>query len=1221
MGWTSEQQKVIDLRNRDILVSAAAGSGKTAVLVERIIKLVTDSGNPVDIDRLLVVTFTRAAASEMRERIGAAIDRECEKNPDNAHLRRQSALIHNAMITTIDSFCLFVVRNHFEEIHLDPNFRIADEGEIRLLEQDILKKVFESQYALQQPEFEQLVDTYAGKRSDQTVRDMVGKIYKASLSSPWPVEWIKNLVKPYQVQTTEELLQTEMITDITENVKLLLLDMQKQLQSFWDMAAAPDGPQGYLAALEADIEQFCEVESLTDYRMLKRFFQNLKFKNLAPVRGFTGDAAKKEAVQNGRNSIKKEIAELGKKYFSMDLEEFLAQVTRLRPVAEELVRLALLYTEAMAEAKQRRRVVDFSDIEHFALRILVDEETKECKKTAEEFRAHFEEIMIDEYQDSNQVQEEIMLAVSRLKDGIHNMFMVGDVKQSIYRFRLARPELFMEKYAAFSTEDSLTQRIDLHKNFRSRKEVLCFCNDIFYKLMSPDLGRVAYNEEAALYPGADYQDDNGMQAELLLLDEKDEFFDDEKDLGKREIEAHLVAGRIHRLMGEMQVKDKESGQKRPLKYSDIVILFRSLKDWGTDFVKVLAEQGIPSYVESRTGYFSSMEVQTVLSMLRILDNPYQDIPMAAVLKSPMAGLDEEELAEIRVNETQVTFAQAAFHAMKNASEGTLAEFYQVYSLLRRQRDLPVHELIQKILDVTGYGNYAAALPAGKQRAANLDMLLEKAAAYEKSSYRGLFHFMRYIDRLQKYDIDFGEADTNANADVVRIMTIHKSKGLEFPVVFVSGLSKKFNQMDARDPLVLHPDLGMGFSEITGKPKVKKNCLFRHEIADRLQRENLGEELRVLYVALTRAKEKLILTGVVKDFEKSLSGFTGNTKKGVPVSYRQREAASCCLDWILPAMLSYPDKYHLKTVNPGELVFAAVETEAEKSLGYRELISAVEQAEEEMVKQYDTLFSYQYPHQGKPGLKSKYSVSELKHDSMVISYDRTEGEAAVPDFLMEEREIYIPDFARTQPEDHADSVSPAENAGARRGTAVHRMMECLDFMAIAEIDRTDKKAVRAFVKSEMERMLASGELTEEWYRLIFPPVIEGFVSSDVAARMASAALRGELYREKPFVMKKDDILIQGIIDVFWLEQDKIVLLDYKTDRVEHASELVLRYETQLSLYADALERYFSTGEHKKTAGEKLIYSFRLQEVVKIEQNNSCIRIAEAERAFGTDRGGF
>lgn len=1204
MGWTKEQQKVIDLRNRDILVSAAAGSGKTAVLVERIINLVTDDKHPLDIDRLLVVTFTRAAASEMRERIGLAIDRQCEKQPENAHIRRQSALIHNAMITTIDSFCLFVVRNHFEEINLDPNFRIADEGEIRLLEQDVMKKVFEEQYAKEEPEpaFLHLIDNYSGKRSDLAVRDMVGKIYRQSLSSPWPKEWIINLTKPYQAASREELLETDMIKDIAENVRLLLLDMRAQLEKLQHIAAGPDGPQAYLNTLEADLGLFSEVEKLKDYAMLSDFFGKIHFKNLSPIRGFTGDNAKKEAVQNGRNGIKKEIADLEKKYFSMDMDEFLGQLERLRPVAEELVRLALLYTDAMEEAKRRRRMVDFSDIEHFALKILVDEETKACKKTAAEFQDHFEEIMIDEYQDSNQVQEEIMLAVSRREKGIHNMFMVGDVKQSIYRFRLARPELFMEKYAAFSTEDSLTQRIDLHQNFRSRGEVLSFCNDIFYKIMSPDLGRVSYDADAALYPGADYPEDDSMQAEVLLLDEADEFFEEHTELGKRETEAHLVATRIQKMMREMHVKDKESGNLRQIKFSDIVILFRSLKDWGTDFVRVLAEQGIPATVESQTGYFSAVEVQNVLSMLRILDNPYQDIPMAAVLKSPMAGLDEEELAQIRVNGGTKTFAEAALLAMENATEGTLAEFYRVYQNLRALRDLPVHELIQKILDVTRYGNYAAALPAGEQRAANLAMLLEKAVAYEKSSYRGLFHFVRYIDRLQKYNIDFGEAEIAGNANVVRIMTIHKSKGLEFPVVFVSSLSKKFNQMDAREQLVLHPDLGMGLCEITDRPKVKKNFMFRFEIADRLQRENLGEELRVLYVAMTRAKEKLVLTGLVKDFDKIISSYTGNIKENTAISYRQRVTASSCMDWIFPAILSYPEKYHLKTIDPKTLIWTAVQTEVEKRLEYGELLQHIKQVDSEAVKKYDSLFSYEYPYKGKAGQKSKYSVSELKHESMVLQYDRSEGETAVLDFLFEEREVYVPDFAREKlsADDAAEKEITMESAGARRGTAVHRVMECLDFKALSEIDRQDKKEVRTFVKSELERMRVSGELTEENYKLVFMPAIESFVSSSVAGRMAAAAKREELYREKPFVMQKDDILIQGMIDVFWLEDDSVVLLDYKTDRVESADELVLRYETQLNLYADALERIFSTKQIKRTVEEKLIYSFCLQKVVKIQK---------------------
>lgn len=432
--------------------------------------------------------------------------------------------------------------------------------------------------------------------------------------------------------------------------------------------------------------------------------------------------------------------------------------------------------------------------------------------------------MIDEYQDSNQVQEEIMRAISMEPEGGHNLFMVGDVKQSIYRFRLARPELFMDKYASFSTEESLQQRIDLHMNFRSRAQVLDFCNDIFYKIMSPDLGRVAYDRDAALYCGAKNYDENakGFKPEILLLDEKDELLSETKNLTKGQMEAHMIATRIADMKQHMQVTDKESGQLRPLRYSDIVILLRSLKDYGTDFVQVLQGAGIPAYVESSTGYFSASEVQTVLAMLRILDNPYQDIPMAAVLRSPLVGLDEEEMAQIRVENPECSFAEAAMHAMQDATEGALYDFYRMYRKLRGKQDLPIHELIQKILQLSGYGNYAAALPAGERRAANLAMLVEKAVDYEKTSYRGLFHFLRYIDKLQKYEVDFGEADTTGeNANVVRVMTIHKSKGLEFPVVFVSGLGRKMNQMDASDRLVVHPDLGLGICEISGQPRVKK----------------------------------------------------------------------------------------------------------------------------------------------------------------------------------------------------------------------------------------------------------------------------------------------------------------------------------------------------------------------------------------------------------------
>lgn len=1198
MKWTKEQQSVIDLRDRDLLVSAAAGSGKTAVLVERIISRITRDETPLDIDQLLVVTFTRAAAAEMRERVGAAVNQLCEQQPENAHLRRQSALVHNAMITTIDSFCLFVVRNHFEDIGLDPNFRISDEGEMKLLEQDVLKQVFEENYGEGRESFLNLIDSYAGKRSDQAVKDMVLKLYHFSLSSPWPREWLAQLTDSYRVSTVEELEKTPMLRDIAEHCRLLILDAVSQEEALLSLALAQDGPNAYAKTLEQDLAYLKNAQEITEFAAMNEFFRNLKFQNLSAIRKFTGDEGKKTAVANGRNAIKKELGDLKKNYFSGSMEELLEQLKRLRPVAEELVRLALSYTDAMDQAKRKKRIVDFSDIEHFALNILVDEKTRKSRPAAGEFREHFAEIMIDEYQDSNQVQEEILKAVSREEEGGHNLFMVGDVKQSIYRFRLARPELFMEKYASFSTEESERQRIDLHENFRSRGQVLDFCNDIFYKIMSPDLGRVSYDSDAALHGGGEYPENPGMEAELLLLDTADELLTEEKSQSSRQLEAHMVAARIEKLMEETMVLDKESGELRPLRYSDIVILFRSLKDWGTEFAGILAEHGIPAFVESSTGYFSAIEVQTVLNMLRILDNPYQDIPMAAVLKSPMAGLDDEELAQIRVEDRDHTFAEAAIIQMRQQEEGPLHDFYEVYMRLRGERELPVHELIQKILEETGYGNYVQALPAGERRGANIAMLVEKAVDFEKTSYKGLFHFVRYIEALQTYEIDFGEADsTSENADVVRIMTIHKSKGLEFPVVFVSGLSKRFNRTESNEMLVVHPDLGMGFGEISGRPRVKKNCILRTEIADRLRRENLGEELRILYVAMTRAKEKLILTGSICDEAKTISGYTGNVADA-PISYRQRAGASCYLDWILPAMLSYPEKYNIETIDPRKLVGGITKKLVQERLDYGELMTMVVHADEKLVSRYEKLFSYQYPYREELQRKSKYSVSELKHASMVLTFDRKEGETEVPDFLKNDREHCVPSFALSTQEQSSDSGHRGVSPGALRGTAVHRVMECLDFGRLASLDTGNPEEVAEFVKLELSRMHSEGELDEASYGLVYPEMIEAFVRDPVAARMAAAAVRGELYREKPFVMEHEGVLVQGIIDVFWMEGDSIVVLDYKTDRVGSGKELVDRYQTQLELYAEALCKIFSTKEQVKTAEERLIYSFRLQEVVKL-----------------------
>ena len=926
-------------------------------------------------------------------------------------------------------------------------------------------------------------------------------------------------------------------------------------------------------------------------------------------------------------------------------------------------------------AKRRKNLVDFHDVEHFALQILVDEETEKAKKTAEEFRDTFEEIMIDEYQDSNEVQETLLRSISREERGENNIFMVGDVKQSIYRFRLARPELFMKKYDSYSLEESTTQRIDLHKNFRSREEVLTCTNDIFYKIMARSLGNVEYDAEAALYPGASYPVSADFTPEILLADSNDELLEDTELSDKKTLEAKIVAEEIRHLMKTQPVTDKATGELRAARYSDIVILLRSLSGWADSLVEVLNGNGIPAHTVSSTGYFSTVEVQTVLSMLRLLDNPRQDIPMAAVLRSPMAGLTDEELAVLRLEDGSVPFHEAVLELaeglyeedgqkeisdseadseadqkqgrnadgkkeddIETTAHRKLLKFYKKYRQLRQLvPDTPIHELIEIILRETGYGHYVAAMPAGSRRTANLNMLLEKAAAYEKTSYKGLFHFVRYIDELQKYDVDFGEADmVGENEDVVRIMSIHKSKGLEFPIVIVSGMGKNFNKQDTRSKMVLHPELGIGLDYMDGKKRIKSPTIAKKAIAKQIELENLGEELRVLYVALTRAKEKLILTGTLKDAAEKVEFYRqqANLSKAAdrPLSYLTREGASGYLDWILPAVLSYGDKYPVRIVGAAELVLDEVENQLEQNEDLTERIEEIEAADTQLVGQLKQRFSQRYPYQTDILRKNKYSVSELKHRAMREKFE-AEQEETIPAFLEEPVTPTIPLFIQRQekitPDQNVSGQGVQVNRGALRGTAVHRVMECYDF--------TSEKSVQ----EQMDAMEKEEKITADMRTLVKERIVADFVSSETGKRMALAQRMGALYREKPFVMgfteeelenygfgagaqmienevqtenaqqeivlenvsrenhmhEEDLTLIQGIIDVFWIEDDGITVLDYKTDRVDTAQELIDRYATQLKLYADALERVFAT--RKLKVKEILIYSFRLEKLISIE----------------------
>lgn len=1244
VSWTTEQQQVIDLRNRNILVSAAAGSGKTAVLVERIVKIITDKNHPVDIDHLLIVTFTNAAAAEMRERIGNAIEKALDEQPGNEHLLRQLTLIHNAQITTIDSFCLYVVRNHFHEIDLEPNFRIGDEGELKLLREDVLGRVLEQNYEEPSEAFSDFVEGYASGRTDAALNEMILQLYEFSRSYPWPEKWLDSFVGAYRIETREELDRAEWLAPLTENICFVLKDCEQLLKQALAITQQDDGPDMYEKAVQSDLEKYEGLSKRTSFCELSEALSDIKYDRLASSRGFEGDSDKLELVKSLREQAKDVVKKLCKQYFFCSPEMMIEQLERTEPMLEEVVRLTKQFADEFAAAKRRKNLVDFHDVEHFALQILVDEETEKAKKTAEEFRDTFEEIMIDEYQDSNEVQETLLRSISREERGENNIFMVGDVKQSIYRFRLARPELFMKKYDSYSLEESTTQRIDLHKNFRSREEVLTCTNDIFYKIMARSLGNVEYDAEAALYPGASYPVSADFIPEILLADSNDELLEDTELTDKKTLEAKIVAEEIKHLMKTQPVTDKAAGTLRAAHYSDIVILLRSLSGWADSLVEVLNENGIPAHTVSSTGYFSTVEVQTVLSMLRLLDNPRQDISMAAVLRSPMAGLTDEELAVLRLEDGSVPFHEAVLELaeglyeedgkkeddIETTAHRKLLKFYKKYRKLRQLvPDTPIHELIEIILRETGYGHYVAAMPAGNRRTANLNMLLEKAAAYEKTSYKGLFHFVRYIDELQKYDVDFGEADmVGENEDVVRIMSIHKSKGLEFPIVIVSGMGKNFNKQDTRSKMVLHPELGIGLDYMDGKKRIKSPTIAKKAIAKQIDLENLGEELRVLYVALTRAKEKLILTGTLKDATEKLEFFRqqaalyAHSSDTTAIPYLTRESAAGYLDWILPAVLSYGDKYPVRIVEAAELVLDEVENQLEKNENLTERIGEIEAADTQLVGQLKQRFLQRYPYQVDVLRKNKYSVSELKHRAMRERFE-AEQEETVPAFLEEPVTPTIPLFI--QREESVEQETP--NRGALRGTAVHRVMECYDF------------ASEKSVHEQMEAMEKEEKITADMRALVKEQIVADFVSSETGRRMALAQCGGALYREKPFVMgfteeelenygfgvgsntdsceniyektdsdqekeeqkkvrhEEDLTLIQGIIDVFWIEKDGIVLLDYKTDRVQQAKELIDRYATQLKLYADALERVFAT--RKLKVKEILIYSFRLEKLISIE----------------------
>lgn len=1221
--WTQEQQRVIDTRDCDILVSAAAGSGKTAVLVARILSIITDKEKPVDIDRLLVVTFTNAAAGEMRERIREALERRAEEEPDNIHLQRQLVLVHNAKITTIHSFCLNVLRNHFQIAGIDPAFRIADTGEITLLEQETVHETVAEAYENAGESFHEFVEGFATGKSDQIIENTVLSIYHYALGQPWPKEWLESCCRMYprldfkseDVGLDDTYLNSEIIGGcenesvqkevpdefgenseqwiayIEEDTEKILADADAQIRRAIGICEEPDGPYPYLKALQDDLRILEKLRSASTYEEYAQAFECMpSYTMLGRKKDESIAEEKKLLVQELRAGVKDAIASLHQQYYFDKMEVLRKEYAKSGEYIRELVKLTEAFMERLAARKAEKNILDFGDLEHFALRTLVKQQDGKTAPTAaaEEYAEMFEEIMIDEYQDSNLVQELILKSVSGRGRGEHNLFMVGDVKQSIYRFRLARPELFMEKYRTYKNEaDSTSCRIDLHKNFRSREQVLGSVNYLFRQIMTEGLGGIEYDSDAALYPGAVFekrpQGEAFLETEFLLLDAQTQT--------KQETEARLIGRRIREIVGKEEVLDKETGAYRPAKYGDIVILLRTVSGWAETFGEILGDMGIPCFTGSQKGYFSAAEVRTVLAYLQILDNPVQDIPLASVLRSAIGGLTDEELAVIRSSFKERHFYDCvqAYRVYGDNKElcGKLDRFFEVFDRLRTKcAHTPVHLLIWEMLEMTGYGAYAQALPAGSQRKANLDMLIEKAISYESTSYRGLYHFVRYIENLKKYEVDYGEANTGTEADnTVRIMSIHKSKGLEFPIVFVSGLGKQFNESDVRSKVVMHPEFGLACDCVDTKLRTRQPSILKKTIQKKTAAENLGEELRVLYVALTRAKEKLILTGCVSDAQSKLNRWqTASLYEGEALTYSDLTSASTYLDWIVPALLHkmkngvLPEESHFSMQLLCEEEEAVQETwqRSDEAIRLAQLMNLpVQECFDEETRVYlDSVFEAVYPYEADAQIVGKLSVSELKKLSYV-----PEEEDAQEMYRPETVIPLLPEFREKKQTLH----------GAKRGTAYHTFMENLDYSKKDELE------------IQLEELISCGKMSEEEGKTLCLNDIRTFLETESGKRMERAALSGCLRRERPFVLgipadhireewdPQETVLVQGIIDAYFIEDGQITVLDYKTDRVMSSEELVMRYRAQLDYYALALERL--TGCHIK---DKIIYSFHLGE---------------------------
>ena len=1256
--WTDEQLLAIETRGKNLLVAAAAGSGKTAVLVERIIKIITDDNNPVDIDKLLVVTFTNAAASEMRERIGDAISKKLEEMPDSKMLQRQLALLNKSNITTIHSFCLDIIKNNFHLIDLDPGFRIGDETECTLIKQDVLIELFEDKYDKEDEGFLNLIEAYCTNRDDERLKEIVLKLYNFSMSGPWPSVWLREKAQEFNINSLDELEKASWYKVLKESLYLDLNNAKNGLDEAIKICEEDSELAPYLLTLKPELNGIENaINSLNlNLEQIYKAIKDIEFAyRIKTVKKGLGDELDKKKVKSLRDDVKKKINQIKGGVFSVSLDETLNGIKNMYPIIKSLTELVIEFSDRYVKKKMERVILDFNDLEHLCLKILTcNDENGEvyASSVAQKFREKFEEVLVDEYQDSNNVQETIISMVSRKDLDNPNVFMVGDVKQSIYRFRQAKPELFLEKYNSYSEEDNKKNRkIMLYKNFRSREEVIKGVNFIFKSLMSKTVGELDYTDKEALNLGASYDEINKDNVyfqdnefidldkievsgalELHILDKSSDFEDgkneindeddkendNEEDLSAVAIEARIIAKRIKELINPSDGKcfmvfDKNLNRYRKITYKDIVILLRSTKNWADTIVEELSFGGIPVYADINTGYFQTIEIRTIMSLLHIIDNPMQDIYTIASMRSPIFAFTSEELADIRILNRDNYFylnvkdiAEDVYDERINKSLKDKCVYFieKIGSWREKSLYMPIDEFLWYLYSDTSYYGYVGAMVNGIQRQANLRILFQRAKQYEQTSFKGLFNFINFINKLRKSSGDLGTAKIlGENEDVVRIMSIHKSKGLEFPVVFLSGCGKQFNLRDINDSLLFHEELGIGADCIDIKKRIRYTTLQKYAIKKKFELETLSEEMRILYVALTRAKEKLIITGssynLQKDIDACYKAGVKGFNKVIPSELLKQKSY---LKWIMTALIKHKDGDILRQ-GKNEFVEISDDLSSWKINFHKKSDFGTENVEDSIEKKNISILSLNY---------SNFEVDEEIRKRLEFRYKYRDvcsvpSNISVSDIKKAEEEIFEPQAENlfSEEKNRKKPKFIMEEKGlskAEKGTAMHFVMQKLDLNKVNLLNE---------IKEQIKNMFEKGLITKDEEESINIFKIQKFFKSNLGQRLLKAYKENkQVFRELPFIteipvkrIEKDlidkifnneKLRLQGIIDCFFEEDDGIVLLDYKTDYVENGKEkeILDKYRVQIDLYTETLERVIG-----KKVKERYLYLFGIDKEVK------------------------